>query len=71
MSERIVIRYWAGRSRRDPSEWAPYVMVNARHLSEWVSLDQIQALAMAKRMAEEEAARYSGDWEIELVEVKP
>lgn len=70
-SGRIEILYRAAPNAREGYGWVPLLRVNGRSAgSEWSSsgYDKDVALTMARQMADEEAARYVGDWDITIAQ---
>ena len=59
----IVIEYGMHRTQ---DGWMPAIRTNGRRWSGWTSkvYDRDEALALAKLDAEEEAARFVGDWNV-------
>ena len=67
----IIIEYGAIKNERANSGWLPVIWVNGRQRGNtyWpTGYSQADAISLAKRDAEEEGARYVGDWHVTVTE---
>jgi len=71
----IAIEYYAARNEsRRAGDWLPIIINNGHAAgSTWAGrgYDEDEALAAARTLAEEEAARYVGDWDVSIREIEP